>query len=585
MNINDQAIIAENRKEVEHAYQQAIATNKKLYLKGDDKGTEEYIFPNQHEDANNIVNIFYSKPNIRVVSITKRTKVGMDGLMIQIAKLFSTHIEDNFVILSENIRFITGMSNRSWQDDFEKKVPNCFKENIYHHDQLHNAKLNNLKNSLIIIDEIDTGDKVDQQLHKKLYEADILNIDSLVKNNNKLILVSATMIKELYDLYHWDKYHENYKMTIPPNYIGHKEFLELGIIKEFYPINTSENAEKWIKEDIIDNYKNDFRCHIIRDKSGKNSNLIKNACLKYNILYVEYTHEQKKEIPDIFREIFKNELTTHVVLVIKGLFRRANLIAYKWKLKIGAVHELYTSIVDNNVQVQGLVGRMTGYWLDDIINKKHKTGPYRTSIKAIEEYEKIINDPFGDTSYQSSGLRKNNKGITSDNTMLSAGIVVGIEKKELDLSDPRRKVPIVISTTKENIDSILNLSNQGHKVTKLKEIITDKETLEILNTYKPVKISGVDPDLKPTGKNKKSNYDKHITDTVNAYNEKRKIATDIMKKDMDKNCYAVFLDQKENRICMIVWNGALKTEPKEKLDVKSILDFNSDTNTNIVKQF
>ena len=49
-------------------------------------------------------------------------------------------------------------------------------------------------------------------------------------------------------------------MTIPNLYIGHKDFLEMGIIKEFYNLNTEENIEKWINEDIIQHYKNEFHC-------------------------------------------------------------------------------------------------------------------------------------------------------------------------------------------------------------------------------------------------------------------------------------------------------------------------------------
>jgi hypothetical protein len=61
-------------------------------------------------------------------------------------------------------------------------------------------------------------------------------------------------------------------------------------------------------------------------------------------------------------------------------------------LKIGATHEMYVKKGDMNVQVQGLPGRMTGYWKREIQNG-HITGPYRTSKAAIEEYEDFIKNP------------------------------------------------------------------------------------------------------------------------------------------------------------------------------------------------
>jgi hypothetical protein len=110
------------------------------------------------------------------------------------------------------------------------------------------------------------------------------------------------------------------------------------------------------------------------------------------------------------KDLFENPLTMHVVIAVKGLLRRANLIANKWKLRIGATHELCTKTTDTSVQVQGLPGRMTGYWRSDI-EGGHKTGPYRTSIKAIEEYEKTYDDPFGTAStYTAAGFKKKKNG-------------------------------------------------------------------------------------------------------------------------------------------------------------------------------
>jgi hypothetical protein len=46
--------------------------------------------------------------------------------------------------------------------------------------------------------------------------------------------------------------------------------------------------------------------------------------------------------------------------------------------------------IDTSVQIQGLPGRMTGYW-KSVIVEGHKTGPYRTSINSMEEFFKRFN--------------------------------------------------------------------------------------------------------------------------------------------------------------------------------------------------
>jgi hypothetical protein len=423
-------LISARRESVLQAYNSARAENHLRFLEGEDKATAEYIFPNQMEDANNIVDIFYKNKEVHVISIQKKTKVGADGLMIELAKLLTTHNDDKFVVNPSNVRIITGMSNAGWEKDMIDKAPNCFKDKIFHHGKLSRADLKSMSDSLLIIDEIDTGDKEYQVLHTTLADAEVLDVNHMEKNNNRFVFISATMIKELYDLYRWgDRLHKLYKMTIPTSYIGHKDLLDKDIVKEFYSLSSKENAEKWIQEDILNYYKTDFRVHIIR-VTLKIVKVIENACIRKGVAFRNHTSQDRLSEDEI-NEFFKEPLTRHIVLGVKGFFRRANLIPNCWKLRIGATHELYTKKVDNNVQIQGLTGRMTGYWRSNI-EAGHMTGPHRTSIKAIEEYEKSYLDPFGTNSYQTAGFKKNTKGkVSAEPTMLSAKNIQNLEAVDL----------------------------------------------------------------------------------------------------------------------------------------------------------
>ena len=424
-------LISARREDVSQAYKSAKATNHRLFLEGDDKATAEYIFPNQMEDATNIVNKFY-KDNRRVISIQKKTKVGADGLMIEVATLITTHIDDNFVVNPANVRIMTGMSNAGWQQDMIDKAPTCFKDRIFHHGKLSKAELMNISNGLFIIDEIDTGDKEFQVLHTTLKEAGVLDVKHMEEHNNRFVFISATMIKELYDLYRWGNLHELYKMTIPISYFGHNDFLENGIVKEFYPLSSKENADKWVQDDIINNYGTDYRVHIVR-VTAKIVDVVQNACIRKSVAFRNHTSTDRLSKEDI-KELFKEPLTKHIVLGVKGLLRRANLIPNSWKLRIGATHELYTKVVDNNVQIQGLPGRMSGYWRE-YIEGGHKTGPHRTSIKAIEEYEKTYIDPFGLNSYQTAGFKKKKGKVSAVPTMLSSRNIQNLEAVDLPVAN------------------------------------------------------------------------------------------------------------------------------------------------------
>jgi hypothetical protein len=422
-------IKAARRETVLASYNAAKTENTQRFLEGDKKATSEYIYENQKQDAAGIVNEYYFN-NRRVVSITKKTKVGADGLMIEVAKLMTTHPDDNFVINSANVRILTGMSNASWEKDMKEKAPSCFRGKIFHHGQLKNADLSSMRDSLIIVDELDTGDKECQVLHKVLKDAGVLDVTYMEQNNIRFMFISATMIKELYELYRWGKLHCLYAMTIPASYIGHTDFLARGIIQEFYPVTTTTAASRWIQEDILDNYGPlDCRIHIIR-ANLKTSGTIQSECIRRNIPCFNHTSDDKIE-EEVLRQLFEGPaLTRHVVLIVKGFFRRANLIPNEWKLRIGSTHEFYTKKVDNNVQIQALPGRMSGYWRE-VIEAGHKTGPYRTSVQAIQQYEEIYNNPFGENSYQTVGFNKKNGKVTNSTPVfVSPKNIEGLEKQQ-----------------------------------------------------------------------------------------------------------------------------------------------------------
>lgn len=470
-----------NREIVLSDYNSATLKNSELFGNGNIKATEEYIYPNQKEDAINICNKFYESET-RVISIVKRTKIGMDGLMIELAKNITTHPDDNFTLHRDNVFFITAMSNKLWEDEMKNKMPGCFKDNVYHHGKLQKlkSKLVNIKNAIIINDEIDSGDKEDQKLHMLLKESGTLDIKYMNENNIRFVFVSATMINELHDLYKWGDIHYTYYMSIPEGYIGHKEFLELDIIKEYYKINDNINAEKWIQEDIIDNYADDHRVHIIRTDE-KNKNYILNACIKYKIDFKNHTSSDRIEYKELF-EIFNN-FKNHTVIAVKGFYRRANLIPNEWKMRIGATHERYVNKYDTNVQVQGLPGRMTGYWKNKIING-HKTGPHRTSIQAINEYEEFYKNPFGKIKYSTSSSKRllvNPINIKNLEILKEEGSVHTLHYRIYDnetiTKDVCKRLRYGYITTKDNLKGFKETSlNRKKGVASLEEAISKVQT-------------------------------------------------------------------------------------------------------------
>ena len=534
---NEQVLnLNRNREIVMCDYQSASVKNIEQFYNGDVMASSEYIFENQKLDALTIMNTFYNDCDKRVCSIVKRTKVGMDGLMIELAKNMSTHPDNNFVIHRRNIFFITAMNNLTWERDMKAKSPECFRENIFHHGQLQKLKLKNLKNAIIINDEIDSGDKENQKLHTLLKESGLLDVNYMKENNIRFIFVSATMINELHELFKWNNTHFTHYMTIPSNYIGHKEFLELGIIQEFYPITSSQSAEKWIQEDILLNYGNDHRVHIVRTDK-KNIVHIHNACIRNNIDFKNHTSDDRityDELAYIF-----NNITNHVVIAVKGFYRRANLIPDEWKKKIGATHEKFVKKCDTSVQIQGLPGRMTGFWYPDILNG-HKTGPHRTSINAIKEYEEFYNNPFGRIKYTTTGSNK---------TFVNPKHIGNLEVEPY-VNTTNMRVPIIISGLNEN-DIIFNTTIKAEKEAFVISTLVNKHEYSMLYNFiqnplvKCIQIS------KPQAN---SSYNKHIIHVVNASLRNIPYSIDLSEDNKRVNNWQLFIDNRKRRLCFVVWS-------------------------------
>lgn len=109
-------------------------------------------------------------------------------------------------------------------------------------------------------------------------------------------------------------------------------------------------------------------------------------------------------------------------------------------------------------------------------------------------------------------------------------------------------IPIILPVSNNFIKEITKIK-RGDKSTKLlliKSVISDNYLLNIIDTYTNIQITC------PTTEN---SYKKHILDLVNAAKSNKPFCIDINGNDKKRNCYNIYIDNKENRICFVIWNG------------------------------
>jgi len=342
-------------------------------------------------------------------------------------------------------------------------------------------------------------------------------------------------------------------MTIPESYVGLGDFVRRDLIQECYCLNSQEAANRWINEDIVSNYGNDFRIHFVRlNTYGLDETAIKIACDAAGIRY--YNHNTEERIGKLtLCELFVGApLTSHVVIALKNLLRRANLVPNAWKQRIGALHERFTKRPDYNVHVEGLPGRLTGYWRDWFEGGR-KFGPIRTFRAAIDAYEETWADPFGKNSYQCAGFKKTDGKVTSkQDSALSPHNLIGLDA--LDENEKsgaeRMTVPIVFQVTRTEFESIEKSENGWDDTTILQLIRSQNEELySVLETIKRIQI------VCPCAT---ASYNKLIGACVSAAERSKPCAWPIAKQKASRlDTYQMYLDNKEFRIVVCVYKGKL----------------------------
>lgn len=428
------------RQRVNANLESAIADNYFAYKRGDPFASAQYIYPNQESDANRIMAHF--RQGKQVISVQKRTKIGADGLMTYLCCQM-TSCEEGLIIDVDNVFILTGMSNKLWESSMIDKSPSFLKKQIFHHGKLNKINFNKEGPKLIVIDEIDVGDKKKQKLHKLLESANLLDLTYLQENNIYMVFISATIIKELACVKKWGDIHTNIIMQVPPEYVSIKYLYDKNMVKEYFKISSVAFAIYWIEEDIIKHFGDDYRVHLIACDPKTSQNIV-NACMEYEKVEALYHNSDDRMDTDTLNQYFLGKRTKHTIIMVKKFYSRANLIPNEWKRNIGSIMDRWTNNPDYNVLNQGLVRRMTGFW-KKIIEDGHKMGIYRTSIASVLEYEKAYDDPNGNHEYVANGYvppLRTRDGIPSVKNV-ALDCVTGLHNVDNELPVPEQ-IPIFI---------------------------------------------------------------------------------------------------------------------------------------------
>ena len=113
-----------------------------------------------------------------------------------------------------------------------------------------------------------------------------------------------------------------------------------------------------------------------------------------------------------------------------------------------------------------------------------------------------------------------------------------------------KRVPIIIDI--QDGDEIFTIRNREQKIIRVKQLLTD-ENSEICNKLLQFINESDVVCAQISQANSEISYKKHITDVINANNSGTPYSVDLQKSLKNKSNWQLFLDNRENRLCFVIW--------------------------------
>ena len=386
--------------------------------------TNGSVFKDQRRLAKRILSLFRTKV---LVTLCAPPQWGKTGVSLYVAyKLSCLNVN------SENVFFITAMSDRSWVDQMKERVLPSWKKNVYHRNTLHKMRerLEELKekkekkNILLIVDECHLANRLEHTLGKITSQLDLKDPEILKENNIKILQISATPSNALIDAEEWHDHHSSLCPEIRSGYVSFQCLLDEDRILDPFNLEDQGDTEEYLELITIGKPKYHFVRSVCNGPYGSETYIairenLETGCFDKKIRFIELNMEKtRKEIQEIYKSLNK-EPTQHTLILIKNMLGASKTLLDE---HIGSVHESVPSKKDYSCEVQGLPGRMCGW------NKQRgKNGPLVfCDRRIVEQYIRLYESEFSyeleDFEWSDSRLNVSVSGkIRSKDSYLSLG--------------------------------------------------------------------------------------------------------------------------------------------------------------------
>ena len=319
--------------------------------------------------------------------VLAQTQSGKTGMMVTVAESYKKQC----VVMS-------GLSNVDWKKQtigrFSEKVP------VYHRNDLKNVK--KLENCVVLIDEVQYASGAGMTLDGLLQGCGCKDIETLRQLKVHFVLVSATP-NRIYDDIEGLSSEWSRRLVMEPGhgYTGLQELLQSGRLleaKELWVVGAAgEDEQPGVKrfnekmisrsleaieelKGVITSYK-EPKYHIVRTQYAAAGEEVRERFKRVFLDSVDFVVCDSTTGVDVMEKV-KVKPARHCVLFIKEQLRCA---ATLHKTHLGVLYDRVSKL--DNVMVQGLAGRGTGYDVPDCL-------VVFSDVSSIVRYLAVVQDGF-----------------------------------------------------------------------------------------------------------------------------------------------------------------------------------------------
>jgi hypothetical protein len=271
-------------------------------------------------------------------------------------------------------------------------------------------KIKHKTDVLIIMDEVHVAAAKTQRLDTLFKTAAINDPQHMREHNIRVVQYSATPNRTLYDLQTWGTAANIILAQPGEGYVGTQQLIIQGRIRQFSgEIGLSTQANQEFVHAVTSF--NTPRYHIIRINVLESIKSHKEKIKKifkqqhiHNIHILSYECSKNTDIKNINKTL-ETQPKQHTIIILKNMLRCAKTIH---KSHIGVLHDRPTNNTHDDVIIQGLTGRITGY-------DTNQDSIIFTNLKSIHKYETLWENNFDNTIHKwNTNNNKNTFNVIGD---------------------------------------------------------------------------------------------------------------------------------------------------------------------------